>query len=149
MEAGGRRGGDGGQLEGGDHSEAAGACAPQRPEQVWFPVVVALDDAPVGQDDLGAEQLVRGGAVGPPQGPEPAAEGEPGDPHLRAGAARHGHAVPVELFVEAAERGAGAHPHRARGDRHRPQAADVDEHAAGGRVTGEAVPPLRMAWARP
>ena len=41
----------------------AGDRAPQRPEQLRFPIKVAVDDTPVGEDDLGAQQGIAGQPV--------------------------------------------------------------------------------------
>ena len=51
--------GEGAEDEGGDHAELAAAAA-QRPEQLLVVVLVAVDDATVGQDDLRPEQVVAG-----------------------------------------------------------------------------------------
>lgn len=75
-----------------------------------------------------------------PSRSQPATQREPGDAHRAAAACRDRHPVDGELVVEGAERGPGAHPHRAIADgdgRHR---GDVDDEAIARRAAGEAVP---------
>ena len=92
LETRGARLGDRGEHKAGDHTELPPARAPQRPEQLRFPVKVAVDDTPVGEDDLGAQQGIPGQPVTSSQEAEPAAEGEAGDPDpgATAGQARRG-----------------------------------------------------------
>jgi hypothetical protein len=61
-------------------AEVAGAGAAQRPEQVLVVVVVAGEDAAVGEDDLGPDEVVGGDAVLAPEDPEAAAQGQPPTP---------------------------------------------------------------------
>ena len=95
LETGGVRFGDRGEHKGGDHTELPTAGAPHRPEQLRFPVKVAVDDTPVGEHDLGAQQGIAGQSVESPQEAEPAAEGEAGDPDRGATAGGHGAAGSV------------------------------------------------------
>jgi hypothetical protein len=53
-------------------------------------MLVALDDAAVSQDYLRPEQAIRGQAVLAAEDPEPAAQGEAGDPDVRPAACRDG-----------------------------------------------------------
>lgn len=80
LETRGARLGDRGEHKGGDHTELPPTGAPQRPEQLRFPVEVAVDDTPVGEHDLGAQQGIAGQPVESSQEAQPAAEGEAGDP---------------------------------------------------------------------
>jgi hypothetical protein len=76
------------QLHRGDHPEAA-ATAAQRPEEVGVVVGGRGHDAPVGRDDLGAQQAVGREAVAASKPAEPAAEGVARHAH-RGGGARQG-----------------------------------------------------------
>jgi hypothetical protein len=62
----------------------------QRPEEFLIMMLVALDDAAVSQDYLRPEQAIRGQAVLAAEDPEPAAQGEAGDPDVRPAACRDG-----------------------------------------------------------
>jgi site-specific recombinase XerC len=52
------RGGDGPKDQRRHHAEAPGAGASERPEQVLLVVLVAFEDAAVGQDDLRSDQQI-------------------------------------------------------------------------------------------
>ena len=62
-----------------DHAEVAAATATQRPEQVGVLFVVAVNDAPVSQHDLGAEQVIAGQTVLAAEDSEATTEGRAGD----------------------------------------------------------------------
>jgi hypothetical protein len=84
---------DGGQRvqpepEPGGHPEVA-ATTPDRPEQVGMVLGVHLQQLAVGGDQLGGQQVVDGQAVLSDQVADPAAQGDPADPH-RAGVAEPG-----------------------------------------------------------
>ena len=86
-----------------DHAELAAAAATQRPEQVGVLLVVALDDAPVGQHDPGADQLIAGQPVLAAEDPEATAEGQAGDADGWARAGRDRDVVFEQLLVDVAE----------------------------------------------
>src|SRR5919106_4199091 len=71
---------DGPERERGHHAEVAGTGSAERPEQILFVMLVALDDPAVRQDDLRPEQVVGCQPVPSPDDPEPSPEREPGDP---------------------------------------------------------------------
>ena len=121
-------------------AEVAGAGAAERPEQVRLVVVVALEDAAVGEHDLRPDEVVGGDAVLPSEDPEAAAQGQPRHPDRRAGAAGDREVVVLQGLVDLAEARAGAHRGHAFGDRHRPHRRDVHEQAPGRGVGREAVP---------
>src|SRR4029450_9200345 len=74
------RGGDGPEDERRHHAEVAGAGASERPEQVLVVVLVTLEDAAVGKDELGSEQVRGGDAIPPAEDPKPTAERQTGHP---------------------------------------------------------------------
>ena len=80
---------------------AAGAT--QSPEEIRVSVLVAVDDATVGQDDLRPDELVGGEPVLAAEDSEPAAERQPRDPDRRAGPAGDREAELVELLVDITE----------------------------------------------
>src|SRR5690606_19485251 len=104
-----------------DDAEVAAAAA-QRPQQVGVLVGVGADDAPVGGDQLGREQVVAGEAVLALQPAGAAAHREAGDAGGRHAAAGGGEAV----------RGRGAVGGR-------PGGAAADAHAPGLRVDRDLV----------
>jgi hypothetical protein len=64
--------------------------AAQRPEQLLFQLRIAVDEAPVGEDDQRADQRVARESVRPAEHAEPAAQCEPGDTDRRAVTSRNG-----------------------------------------------------------
>jgi hypothetical protein len=126
------------ELEGGHHAEVAAAAA-QRPEQVRVLRLAGGQEAAVGGDHVGRQQVVAGQAVRPGEVADAAAQGEPGD----AGGGHHpaggGQAKAVGGVVEVAPGGAALH---AGGttlgvDPHPTHGGQVDDQAAV--VGGEAV----------
>jgi hypothetical protein len=101
-------------------------------------VGIAVDDATVGQDDVGREQLVGGQPVLAAEDAEPAAERQAGDADRRSAAARDRAPVFVERAVELAEPHAGADRHRAVADRD-PTHAESRAGDALGRLDDERV----------
>ncbi len=71
-----------------DHAEVAATCAAQRPEQLGLAVVVAVDNPPVGQNHLRADQMITGQPVNAAEDSESAAKRQAGDPDRRAAAGR-------------------------------------------------------------
>jgi hypothetical protein len=71
VEDGGRRRRKGAEHQRGDHAEVAAAGATQGPEQLPIVLLVTVDDATVGQDDLRPEQVVAGQAVLAAKDPQP------------------------------------------------------------------------------
>jgi hypothetical protein len=69
------------QLEGGDDAEVAAAAA-QRPEQVRVLVGAGADLAPVGEDDVGGDEVVDRHPVAPALVRDAAAERQAGHPGL-------------------------------------------------------------------
>ncbi len=125
------------ELQARHDAEAPAAGAPQRPEQV---AVGDLEHPPVGQHDLGAEELVAGQPVRAPEDPQAAAERQPGDPHGRPAAAGDRQAVRVERVVDVAEPRAGADRRHPVLDAHGAHRAHVDEQPLRRRAPAEAVP---------
>jgi hypothetical protein len=137
--------------EGGDHAEVATSGPAQRPEQLLVVVLVALDHPTVGRDDLGPEQVVAGQAVLPAQDPQPAAEGEAGDPDGGTAAGGAGQAVLGQRIVERAEPHAGTDGGHVPRDRHRAHGHDVEDDPVGRGPAGNRVPaaPDRCPLAQP
>src|SRR5688572_5325784 len=131
---------DGPEGEGGEDAEVAAACAAQRPEQVRFAMLIALDDAAIRQHYLCCEQAVRGEPVFAAEDAEPAAQGEAGDSDRRTASGRDGEAVFVQRVVHVSEPGASSYPHHAAGDRHRAHWAYIDYDPLGRGAPCEAVP---------
>ena len=71
-------------------------------------LLVAVDDAAVGEHHLRGDELVAGQTVLAAEDPEPAAEHEPGDPDGRAAAGGDRHAVRLERVIDVAESRPGA-----------------------------------------
>jgi hypothetical protein len=78
---GGRGSPDGLEDEGGNDTELAAAGTSKRPEQVGLAGLVAPDHLPVGEDDLGGDEVITGQSVGSAQEAEAAPEDVTGDPH--------------------------------------------------------------------
>ena len=108
------------------------AAAAQRPEQIGVRVGVDLEHLAVGRDELDREQVVRGQSVLRHQPAEAAAEGQPGDPGRRDGAARDGEPVRARGVVQLAPEHAALGPHgRLLGvDLDALHLGEVDHHAA-------------------
>jgi hypothetical protein len=136
----GRGRGEGAEDQGGDHPEVATAGTAQRPEQLPVVVLVAVDDATVGQDDLRPEQVVAGQAVLAAEDPEPAAEGEAGDPDRGTAAGGDGQAMGGQRVVEVAEPHAGTDGRHLARDRHRAHGRDVQDDPVGRGPAGDRVP---------
>jgi hypothetical protein len=102
-------------------------------------LVVAPEDAPVGQDDLGSQQLVGGQSVPTAEDPDPSAERQAGDADGRPAAGGYRAPVLLEHVVDVPELGTGAHGDRAVLDLDRIQRAEVDEDAGGRRAAREAM----------
>ncbi len=105
-------------------------------------LVVDGEQAPVGTDQLGGEQVVAGQPVAAGQPALPAAEGEPGDPGGADPPTGDGQAVPlggtVQLAPDHATIGGGGAGSRV--DHHPAQTGQVDDQLAGDRLAGHAVP---------
>src|SRR6266542_2264159 len=80
-------------------------------------MLVAFDDATVGQDDLCLEEVVAGQTVLAAENPEPAAEGEAADPDGGAAAGGDGAAMLGQRVVETSEPHTGANRCHAARDR--------------------------------
>ena len=113
------------EQEGGDDAEVA-APSPDGPEQVRVAVRARRDEAAVGQDDVGSQQVVDGQAVAARQVPQPTAEGQTADAGGRDDAARGRQAEGVGGVVDVAPRAATEHQRRA-GDGIDPDAAHARE----------------------
>jgi hypothetical protein len=100
---------------------------------------IAVQDAAVGQDDLGGEQLIGGDPVAAAEDSQPAAEGQPGDPDRWAGPGGDGQVMLLEGVVDCAEPGAGADGGQAARDRHRGHRCHVDHQPTAGGASGNAV----------
>ncbi len=127
------------QDELGDNAELAASGAAQRPEEVVVTLLVAGHDAPVGEHDLRADELVRREPVPTAEDPEPAAEREPGDAHRRPAAGGDREAALVERVVDVDEQRAGADGREPVGDRDRAHRGDVDDDPRRRGAPGEAV----------
>jgi hypothetical protein len=103
-------------------------------------VLVALQDAAVGQHDLRPGKVIGRHAVGPAEDPEPAAQRQTRDPHGRARPRPDREATSLKRVIHGAETGAGTHPRHTPRDRHRPDARHIDHDTAGRGVPREAVP---------
>ncbi len=101
------------ELEAGDDAEVAAAAA-QRPEQVGVLGLAGGDGPPVGEDDVGREQVVAGEPVLPAQPADAAAEREAGDAGVGDDPARGRQPVELRLAVELAPQDAGLGADRAR-----------------------------------
>jgi len=131
------------ELERGDDAEVA-AAASQRPEQVGVLVGGRPDDADLGGDHLGGEQVVDGEPVLAREEADAAAEGEPGDTGVAHDAAGGGQTVGLRLVVNIAPQRTTLHPGRATGgvDPHGPHRREVDDDpVVAHRGTGHAVAP--------
>jgi hypothetical protein len=131
------------------HRELTATSAPQRPEQVRIVVLVALDDAPVGEHGARGDELVRGEAMRATEDAQTAAEGQAGDPDGRPAAPDDGAITGGERVVDLGEARTGANGHRAVGDRHLIHAARVDDDAGRRRASGEAVAAAAQRHASP
>ena len=109
---------DGTEDQGRDDAEVAAAGAAQRPEQVRFIVLVALDNAAIRQDHLCPEQVIGRKTVPAAEDAHPAAEGETRDPDRGAAAGRDGEPVPVQRVVHLAQARPCTHRRHATRDRH-------------------------------
>jgi hypothetical protein len=128
-------------------------CPPPapRPEQLPVVVLVAVDDATVGQDDPCPEQVVAGQAVLAAEDPQPPAEGEAGDPDRGTTAGGDGQAMGGQRVVELAEPHAGTDGRHLARDRHRAHGRDVENDPFGRGPAGDRVPtaPDRRRQAQP
>jgi hypothetical protein len=104
-------------------------------------ILVACHYVAVRQDHPCPEQVVRGQPVLAAEDPQPATQGEAGDPHVWSAAGRDRKPVLVERVVHVAQAGPGPHRRHVAGDRYRAHRRDVDHDALCGRASREAVPP--------
>jgi hypothetical protein len=102
------------EPERGDHPEVA-ATASQRPEQIGVFVGGRPDDAALGGDHLGGQQVVDGQPVSAHEEADAAAEGEAGDAGVAHDAAGGGQAVRLRLVVDIAPQRTTLHPSCAAG----------------------------------
>ena len=113
------------------HDAEVAAAAAQRPEEVGVLALAGRDEAAIGQDDVGLEQVVDRQAVLAREVPGAAAEGEARDAGGRDDAEGHGQAERVGGVVDVARRAAGIDPHGAarRIDAHALHQREVDHQA--------------------
>jgi hypothetical protein len=135
-----RRRGEGAEHQRGDNAEVAAAGTAQRPKQLPVMVLVAFDNATVRQNDLCPEQVVAGQAVLPAEDPQPAAEGQAGDPDGGTAAGGNGQAMLGQRIVEDAEPHAGTDGRRLLCDRDRVHRCDVEDNPVGRGPAGNRVP---------
>ena len=102
-------------------------------------LVVTPHGAAVGQDDLGSDQVVAEQAVKPAQQPEPAAEGEPGDPDGQTRATGDGPAMDVQHPVEVAQLDRGPDNDLFAEDSDGIHRSEVDQQTGSGGPAGEVV----------
>src|SRR5262249_22683100 len=104
------------------------AAAAKRPEQVGVFVARRPDDAALGGDHLGGQQVVDGEPVLAHEVADAAAEGEPGDAGVAHDAAGGGQTAGLGLVVDGAPQGTTLHPGCAVGgvDPHGPHRRQVD-----------------------
>ena len=106
------------ERERGDHAEVAAATA-ERPEQVGVRLGACLDEAAVGQHDVGRDEVVGGESEAPRQVAHAAAEGQSAYTGCRHETRRRRHAERARGVVDIA-----------------PGATRVDSHRLGCRVDG-------------
>ena len=131
------------EPERGDDAEVAAAAA-QRPEQVGVFVGGRPDDAALGGDHLGGQQVVDGEPVLAHEKADAATEREPGDAGVAHDAARGGQTVGLCLVVDVAPQRTALHQRRAadRVDPDGPHRREVDDDAVvTHRGTGHVVAP--------
>jgi len=131
------------KLERGDDTEVA-AAASQRPEQIGVFVGRCPDDAALGGDHLGGQQIVDGEPVFAHQEADATAEGEPGDTGVTHDPAGGGQTVGLGLVVDVAPQRTPLHPGPAAGgvDPHRPHGREVDDYpVVADRRAGDVVAP--------
>jgi hypothetical protein len=92
------------------------------------------------QDDLCRAKVHAGQAVLPAKDPQPAAEGEAGDPDGGTAAGGDSQAVLGELVVEVAEPHAGTYGRHLLRDRNRAHRCDVEDNSVGRGSAGNRVP---------
>ena len=80
MEVGRLRRRDGAEHQPCHHPEIAGAGPTQRPEQLWVVVIVAVQNATVGQNDLGGDQPVGCNPITAAEDPQPTTQSQSGHP---------------------------------------------------------------------
>ena len=122
------------------HPEVARARAAERPKQLTVVAGVAIDDAAVGEHDLGSEELIRSQAVLAAEDPESSAQCEARNPNRRTRACRKSQASLIQRCVNVAEQRAGTNGGDAvlHGDRmHR---CDVDHDSLARRSSRAGVP---------
>jgi hypothetical protein len=102
-------------------------------------VLVAVDEAPVGEHGARGDELVGGEAVRAAEDAEAAAEGQAGDADGWPAARGHREIVGSERVVDVGKARPGAHGDRAVGDRHLLHAAHIDDDAGRRRASSEAV----------
>ena len=119
-----------GELERGDDAEVA-ASALERPQQVGVLVRAGADQAPVGGDDLGRDQVVDAQAMAAAQPADAAAERQAGDAGVRDQAARHREPEGLGLAIDVAPGRAALDPGAAplRIDPHAAHRREIDHHA--------------------
>ena len=88
--------------ERGDDAQAAAAPAAQPPEQVRVLGLAGGEELSLRGDHVGAEQVVAARSVLAREPADAASQGEPGDAHVRHGAARSGQLEDSGLAVEVA-----------------------------------------------
>ena len=122
-----------------DDPEGASAGAPERPEQVGVVVLVALQDATVGQHDRCRTEVIGGRPVGPAMIPSPPPKRRRRNP-TGGHAGRNGEAVLLQCVVHIAEAGTGTDGRYTAGEVDGMHRARSTTTPAGSRRSGEAVP---------
>jgi hypothetical protein len=111
-----------------DHPEVAAAAA-QRPEQIRVFVGRRADDAALGCDDLGGQQVVDSEPVFAHEPPDPTTEREAGDAGVAHDATGGGQAVGLRLAIDVAPQRSTLHQDGAAGrvDQHGSHGREVDD----------------------
>ena len=122
------------------HPEVARARAAERPKQLTVVAGVAIDDAAVGEHDLGSEELIRSQAVLAAEDSESSAQCEARNPNRRARACRKSQASLIQGCVNVAEPCAGTNGGDAVLHGDRMDRCDVDHDSVGRRSSRAGVP---------
>ena len=93
-----------------DDAEVAAAAA-QRPEEIRMLLAIRGDEAAVGEDDIGLEEVVDGEPELARQVPGAAAQREPGHARAADDPERHGQAESVRRVVDVRGAATRLHPH--------------------------------------
>ena len=128
-------------LERGDDAEVAAAAA-QSPDQIRVVAIGRVHQRAVGQDDVGAEQIVRGHAVAAAQPAEAAAERQAGDAGVadRAAGRRQAECLRFAIELRPPQPGLGASRLRGRVDTDALHLRKVDDDAVvAGAAPGDVV----------